>query len=117
MASAWPASLPEYVLQQGFSETLPDTTIQSSMEAGRPKTRRRYTSNYSVFTVAIAMELAQRVTFEEFYNTTLRGGSLPFTWVHPLHRSPCTMQFRKPVPKFSVNGNKHIVTAAVEIIG
>jgi hypothetical protein len=117
MTAAWPATLPAYVLEQGFSEAMPDQFIETPMEAGRSKTRRRYTTNNRIFTVTVAMTLAQRLIFEAFFDADLRGGSLPFTWVHPLHRTNCTMRIRKPVPKFSVRGEAHLLAMGLEIVG
>lgn len=110
----WPATLPQYVLEQGFSENQPDQLLQTSMEAGRPKSRRRYSFNGSTFTVSIAMTKAQKVIFEDFFNDTLVGGSLPFTWVHPIHQTAANFQFRKPPPKWSVRGEAHIVSFGME---
>jgi hypothetical protein len=114
MTAAWPSTLPEYVLEQGFSEAEPDQLMITSMEAGRPKTRRRYTTNNELFTAALAMTAAQRQIFQDWFRDDLRGGSLPFTWVHPLYRTAMTFMFRKPVPKWSVRGNAHIVSFALE---
>lgn len=110
----WPSTLPEYVLEQGFSEQMPDQLLQTSMEAGRSKTRRRYSTNNPAFTVSIAMTLAQRAIFEDFIDDDLVGGSLPFTWVHPLHRTAANFQLRKPMPKWTVRGEAHIVSFGME---
>lgn len=110
----WPATLPQYVLEQGYSESEADQLLQTQMEAGRPKTRRRYTTNNEVFTVAVAMTKAQKVIFEDFFDNTLVGGSLPFTWVHPVHQTAANFQFRKPVPKWSVRGEAYIVAFGME---
>lgn len=116
MVSAWPAALPQYVLEQGFSEGEPDQLIVTSMEAGRSKTRRRYTSSNETFALAVAMTQAQRQTFQDWFRNDLRGGALAFTWVHPLYRTAMTFMFRKPLPKWSVRGNAHIVAFALERI-
>lgn len=115
MANAiWPASLPQYVLQQGFSEKEPDTMLETQMEAGPPKARRRFTTDYREFTVALQMSAAQRATFQTFFNTTVKGGSLPFDWVDPVTQGAATFRFRKPAPQWAIRGETHIVRLALE---
>lgn len=116
MANAsWPASLPSYVLEQGYSEQIADQFIETQMEAGSPKRRRRYTRNNRVFTVSMAMDETTSQTFENFYDTTLAGGSLPFDWVHPRRRTTMTFQFRHPVPKLGeVTGSMRVWAFALE---
>lgn len=116
MTAAWPASLPQYVLEQGYSEQMPDQLIETPMEAGKPKVRRRYTMNNPTFTVTIAMTLGQKAIFETFFDEDLQGGSLPFTWVNPTSQLATTFRFRKPVPKWTVRGNAYLVSAALEVV-
>ena len=42
--ATWPGTLPDYVMQSGFSETLPNNVIRTKMEVGPPKMRRRGTA-------------------------------------------------------------------------
>lgn len=116
MANAsWPATLPSYVLEQGYGESAADQFLETQMDAGSPKRRRRYTRNNRVFECQIAMDETASEAFETFYDTTLKGGSLPFDWVHPRRRTAMTFQFRHPVPKLTeVTGSKRIWTFALE---
>ena len=41
----WPASLPQYVQEGGYQETLQDQTVESNMETGPAKIRRRFTKS------------------------------------------------------------------------
>jgi hypothetical protein len=112
----WPAGLPQYVMQQGFSEKLPDMLLETQMEAGPAKARRRYTSDYRLFSVSVAMTAAQRATFETFFITTVMGGSLPFDWKDPVTQANATFRFKKPVPQFGIRGETHIASFALEKI-
>ena len=114
--ATWPASLPEYVLEQGYSETAPDQSIESNMDAGPAKQRRRFTTNFRPIKATIRCEDTQVATFETFYYTTLEGGTLPFAWVHPRTRVACTMRFRKPAPTYRPVGEAVDISFAVEII-
>lgn len=117
MANAtWPTALPQYVLQQGFREQMPDTLLETQMEAGPAKSRRRYTTGYRQFGVALAMTATQRAIFDSFFVTTLKGGSLPFDWKDPVTQAAATFRFRKPAPSFGIRGETHIVQFVLEKI-
>jgi hypothetical protein len=112
MANAvWPATLPNYVLIDGYSEKLPAQKIESPMEAGRPKVRRRFSTNWRQFTVFIKMTADQGIIFESFYQNTLQGGSLPFDWVHPRKRTAATFRFRMPDPEITVDGGTNVIAS------
>lgn len=112
---AWPTGLPDYVQEQGYSEQMPDTTIETNMDIGPAKIRRRTTTASRIITCTILMTQAQSVIFEEFYLTTLRGGSLTFDWVHPLSRVACTMRFRKPAPQKSISHSGAVIRYACKL--
>jgi hypothetical protein len=103
-------------MQQGFREQLPDMLLETTMEAGAPKARRRFTTDYRQISASIAMTAAQRATFETFFITTTQGGSLPFDWVDPVTQTAATFRFRKPVPQFGIRGETHIASFALEKI-
>jgi hypothetical protein len=106
MANAvWPGSLPQYVLEAGYQETLEDQIIETQMDAGVAKIRRRFTGAYRRFTVTVQMDATQAATFEAFYLTTLKGGSLPFDWVHPRTQAAKTFRFRRPPPTVTPIGS------------
>ncbi|CAB4122388.1 hypothetical protein UFOVP32_16 [uncultured Caudovirales phage] len=105
MANAsWPTSLPQYVLENGYSESLEDQTIETQMDTGPAKIRRRFTTTIRKFVIAVQLDPTQMAVFEDFYLTTLAGGSLPFDWVHPRTRAAKTFRFRKPTPQVSMIG-------------
>jgi hypothetical protein len=101
----WPTSLPQHVLEQGYNEQVPDQTIETQMDAGPAKVRRRFTTAPRRFGVVVVMDPDQVALFETFYLETLAGGSLPFDWVHPRTRVSTTFRFRKPVPSINPLGN------------
>lgn len=98
---SWPGTLPGYVLEQGFGESLAEQVLESPMEVGPAKRRRRYTRNNRVFTASMMMTDSQSASFESFYYTTLIGGTLPFDWVHPRLQTAMTFVFRRPAPKIT----------------
>lgn len=81
--ASWPSSLPEDLLIDGYSETLPDTTIRSNMEVGPAKVRRRISYNVTPVEGRIFVSTNQVASFTAFYNDDLGGGSLAFSMTHP----------------------------------
>ena len=106
---AWPSSLPQFVQESGYSESLPKVLIESQNEAGPPRLRRRFTSNWREIQAAIFCTEAQRLIFENFHHTTLADGVLPFTWVNPLTQAPKTFRFRLPEPTYRPLGGGNVI--------
>lgn len=115
--AAWPSTLPQYVLEQGYEEKLNDQTIETPMDVGPPKVRRRYTKQFRTFSLTVRLSPEQKATFESFWQDTLAGGSLPFDWVHPLTRDAMTFRFRAPAPKMgSVGGTDTMVSFTLQSV-
>lgn len=103
----WPATLPQFIRADSYEETPTDQTVETPMESGPVKIRRRCTADYPVIKCAIDVDVTQRAAFWDFWKTTLAGGSLKFDWVHPITRADTTFRFRKPVPSLKpVSGSK-----------
>jgi hypothetical protein len=96
---SWPGTLPAFVLESGYAEDLPDTNVESKMDAGPDKIRPRFSTANRRFTVVVRMDSSQTATFETFWDTTLKKGSIVFDWVHPRTRVATTYRFRRPPPK------------------
>lgn len=105
----WPVTLPQYVLEAGYQEQMEDQTIESQVDAGPAKVRRRFTASVRRFQVVVQMTPAEADIFEDFFLNTLQGGSLSFDWVHPRTRVAKVFRFRKPAPQISVSGSGEIV--------
>lgn len=79
----WPADLPQKPLIDGYSESPQSQVLRSSMDAGPPKTRRRFTAATRAIPVNFTLSNAQLATFESFFEADIQGGSLPFDMPHP----------------------------------
>src|SRR5262245_10179110 len=90
---AWPGTLPQQPLYDGFQETAPNTVLRTTMDAGPPKQRRRYTAGIRRFSVALQLTKAQVAVLDSFYLNNLNGGVDPFTWVHPRTGTAATFRF------------------------
>lgn len=97
----WDVGLPQVLLVDGASGTLPDVILRTPMDAGPAKQRRRFTAGPEPFKGHIKVTDAQFATFSTFYNTTLLGGSLRFSWTHPKTDAACEMRFTA-APTWSV---------------
>lgn len=106
MTAVWPAGLPQFVQEQGFSESLPDQTLESQMDTGPPKVRGRFTMNYRPMQASIRCTIRdQEKLFEHFYRDVLGGGALPFHWVNPTTQVLSLMRFKRPPPQKRVMGD------------
>lgn len=107
--ATWPSTLPAFVQEGGFQERFQDQTVESQMDTGPAKIRRRFTKPIRFVGINLLMTASQASDFETFWQTTLKGGSLPFEWVHPRTRVATTFRFRSPAPTFSTTGGINVV--------
>jgi len=114
--AAWPGTLPQYVLEGGYGEALPNNRIESPADRGPPKSRRRFTQNVRPIQFAVRCDMSQRTIFEDFYITTLASGTLPFTWVHPVTQVATTFQFTGSPPQYKVGGSGSFVDIFMSVV-
>jgi hypothetical protein len=92
----WPSSLPNYLLQDGFSKTYADNLVRQDMSVGPPKARRRSTSGVTPIKGRQVLTSTQLATFSTFFETTLSDGATTFTWVDPITRATASFKFASP---------------------
>lgn len=78
---SWPATIPQNPLLGPLKETPVPNKIDTQMDIGVPKSRRRYTKELRDLTWVFVMTTAEVALFDTFYHTTLEGGTLPFDHV------------------------------------
>jgi hypothetical protein len=81
---AWHVALPQTLLMDGYSESAPDVLLRTGMDFGPAQVRRRGTAGPRPVTGSIIVTAAQLATFKTFFNATLLGGALRFSWVDPV---------------------------------
>jgi hypothetical protein len=115
--ASWPSTLPQVPLVRDYSEQSPDLTIRSTVDTGPAKVRRRATSGVTVLTCTFRLSLSQRDTLDSFWKTTLKGGSIAFTWNHPITSSSITCRIVNP-PTYTplVRGSFWNTTLKIEIL-
>lgn len=103
MTAGWPASLPQTLDTDGFTETVGATCLRTSMDVGPAKVRRRTTAEVRTVSGSLIFDAAQLETFDTFYAVTLSGGALPFTFAGA--RGGVTHTYRVTAePKYSPLG-------------
>ena len=111
----WPATLPQLVLRDGFSETTLDVVIRTPVEAGPAKLRRRISTNVRTINCNVILTTAQVAIFDSFYVTDLEGGALSFTWTSQRTGAAATLRFTG-VPKYVTEGLDWMVNLPLEIL-
>ena len=94
--AAWPASLPQYMNADDYTETRVDGTIRTSMDAGPDFVRRRYTAVPTRFSGSLILTDTQVATLDTFYYTSLNGGVDEIEWDHPRTGASVSMRFLSP---------------------
>ena len=94
--ATWPTTLPQSPLQAGFSESLPNNVIRTSMDLGPPKVRRRDTAGVRPMVFKMKMSTAQVATLETFFEDDLSSGVMPFYYTHPRTGATVSIQFIVP---------------------
>ncbi len=112
----WPESLPSKVLIERYQETFPDTVVRTSMEQGPAKLRQRSSAGVGEMTVGYLLTVSQVGVLEDFYRTTLAGGSLGFSYQHPRRSDMVTARFRKPPQIAPRSGRYYLARLELEIL-
>lgn len=116
MAQPWPTQLQQFFSQENFTFELDDGVIRTDMEIGPQKTRRRYTKGVDRLSASILATSAEYSIFYSFYDTTLAGGSLPFTFEHPITKVPADFRFRGKPTINTIGGNYFSIQFQLEIL-
>lgn len=111
----WPSTLPQFVLEQGYSRNLLSNLIRTDNSLGEAKVRRRNTKILYNLTVSMVMSQTQFATFESFFQSTLGLGALSFNFPEPEDTST-TIEVRIVVGQqaYSVapeSGTDHVIVS------
>jgi hypothetical protein len=118
MVDAWPATLPQFVLQSGYSEGEGDGNVEYKPDAGPTITRRRSTADMRPLSMSFELSREQKAALREFYEVTLLNGSLPFTFPAPSEDGDYLLKFQKGgAPRYaSLGGNEFSASMSVWIL-
>ena len=101
MVDAWPATLPQVVLSEGFSQTLGDGRVRVKPDAGPALVRRRSSAVPTAMPCNIDVDNDQWDDLLTFGRTTLLEWSLPFTFPDPGGGSDLLVRFGENLPSRS----------------
>ena len=90
----WPPTLPQRFQYTNFTETAPASAIRTQMDTGPAKARQRFTAAPRPVKGQIRITFTQRQTLDDFFVTTLAGGTLQFDWTHPISGAAATFRFK-----------------------
>jgi hypothetical protein len=112
--SSWPASLStKFFAVGGYQEDVSvDPIVQTKMDSGPAKFRRRFTTVPKTFTGTLQDLTSTDVTnLLFFYETNCQWGTLPFTWVYPRTGATATYRWVK-YPKITTQSGSGIIFSA-----
>lgn len=113
---AWPATLPQSPLLNGYQETEADTSVRTQMDAGPAKVRQRFQAGVKTIVWPTLLTTTQKDTLNTFYRTTLQGGSQPFTHTLPDQSVTDTLRFTS-VPQYNpITGSLWSTTLQWEVL-
>ena len=113
--AVWPTTLPTELLQRGYQQGCADVSLRSSVDTGPAKIRRRYTAGVQQVKGVLKLSEAQLGYIRTFYDTTLVGGTLRFTWKDPVTMVSKELRFISPVT-WSMTGGWYDVNLDLELL-
>lgn len=93
---AWPGTLPQGLLIDGYSEQGPNNLIRSENSIGPAKVRRKTTAGVKKVTGSMVLTAAELATFRTFYSTDIADGSLTFDFPAQSGGSTWLVRFTDP---------------------
>jgi len=118
MPEIWPAGLPQNVLVSGYSEQMGDGVIEYAPDSGPTITRAGTSAAPRPMAMAFEATSAQISILMTFVQTTLLGGSLPFSLPAPVGGGTYLVKFQKGyLPKWTaLGGDTYNVAASLWIL-
>ena len=101
--TAWPGTLPQKQFV-GLTETDVDAVLRTPMDSGPPSRRNRFAASMRFVRIPIILTGSQKQTFDTFFRTTLKNGSLEFDWEDPTTDATVSFAFRGPPQWILVSG-------------
>lgn len=113
--AVWPVTLPDQLLQRGYSQSCKNVVLKSSMEIGPAKYRRRSTAGVQPVSGNLVIDKDQLADLREFYDDTLLGGSLRFSWKDPVSLAACEFRFTES-PSWTINSGWYNAAIQLELL-
>lgn len=111
----WPVTLPQALLFSGYGQQSADVLLRTSMDTGPAKVRRRASAGVEPTEGKIILTSTELGYLRTFYDTTLLGGALRFSWKDPITKAVEELRITKPPAWITVEGLFQ-VTLSLEIM-
>lgn len=99
-------ALPINFEYNSFNETQQDGSVETNMDTGPSKKRRRFTSVTEAYGGSMTMDSSQKAAFKTFFQSILKQGSLTFNFPNPV--STGTIEVRLiGTPKYKALENSY----------
>lgn len=112
----WPETLPQSPLNDGYSETMGNSVLRSDMDTGVAKTRRRTSASVRTMSARYILTADQAAALTVFFDVTVAGGSLPFTFPHPRTLADENARFTQPPLLRALAGGYVMAEIAMELL-
>ena len=113
--ATWPSSLPNPLID-GYSETLADNVIRTSMDYGAQQVRKRTSSNSGGLELTYLLTEAQLDTLRDFYEGDAGYGSIAFDFTHPRTAETVSCRFKTPLSFGTKDGKNYRVAVSLEVL-
>lgn len=119
MSIVWPTAsdFPQAPLVADYSEDPQSRSIRTIMDAGEPQIRPVSTKQITHMSVGFYLTDVQKVILKTFYDTTCKGGSERFDWIHPDDDSPIVCRFLSRPQYKVVRPGLHKTSFDIEVVG
>ena len=112
----WPIDVNTDVSRDDYEEGFADVMIRSQTDHGPAKRRRRFTAAPRELTVTHVFNETELDQFITFFDTTIQGGALSFSYPHPRTGETVTVSFtRTPEPAVPFGVDRYKVRLELEI--
>lgn len=118
MVDAWPSGLPQKILINNYQEGVGDGLLEYQPDTGPTISRLRTTSSVRPLTMYFELTSAQLAILRTFFDTTLLGGSLPFSFPAAIESATYLVKFQKGgIPTWIALGGDYFgVTMSVWVL-
>jgi len=91
---AWPAQLPQ--APASWNEQPSPVAIWTENDSGPSKSRLRFTKPKRTASMSFLLTIEQYIILDDFYNLTLKGGTIPMVFTHPWRKQAKDMYIKEP---------------------
>lgn len=114
--AAWPGTLPQIPLVDGYSDSKANNVIATSMDSGPQKRRLRYTTAPRSINFRMYFDSAMVTAFDTFFTTTTHFGVDSFTFPLPPSGGSVSVHFTPNAPpSYSPRGVGVVCTISIEV--